>query len=79
MIETPFNEIIKEYKDSSKERRELSLQFYRGIYHELDSISQFAENNGLTKSRLYKEICNRWEEIKTILKGFYEVDNEEAN
>jgi DNA-binding phage protein len=66
------------YKGHDKTQRELDLQFFRGIYHELEHLIQYASNNGLTRNKLYKYIEeNEYEEIKEILRIFYEIDKGE--
>lgn len=66
------------YKDHDKAQRELDLQFFRGIYHELEHLIQYASNNGLTRNKLYKYIEeNEYEEIKEILSICYEIDKGE--
>jgi DNA-binding phage protein len=66
------------YKGHTNAQRELELQFFRGIYHELEYLIQYASNNGLARNKLYKYIEeNEYEEIKEILRIFYEIDKGE--
>lgn len=67
------------YKNHDKTQRELDLQFFRGIYHELEHLIQYASNNGFTRNNLYKYIEEtEYEEIKEILAIFYEIDKGES-
>lgn len=80
MTDRDIQEYRDLYKGHDKHQRELDIQFFRGIYHELEHLIQYAFNNDLTRNKLYKYINEEeYEEVKEILNIFYEIDKERGN